>query len=339
MNDKTNQALIIGLQMSLCGLICFFVSQYYQFNQGFWSVVTISAITRPSFSNTFVKAGMRLIGTLLGACLGFLIAQWIGYNPLALFTAILLFSTVTVYISLQTKPYNYLSIVAGFSAAIVIGSFVIDNIQAIALYRTIEVCFGILVMAIVSWLMSKTFPSQALLLDKTTSKNIVQVYRSIHFSRTDLVNTLIISLTISISFLSWILLRYSEGIWLTITLFVIMEDSLKETREKAVARLLGQIFAAILGGLTAILFPTNLLIIGLVLALGFFIAGSVIGSDSKFTATGNHAGSALAIMLLAGLPDNSTEVVISRFLNVLAGILIAMTVSYFANRHERRQIR
>jgi uncharacterized membrane protein YccC len=192
MNNKQIQALIIGFQMSLCGLICFFISQYYQFNQGFWSVVTISAITRPSFSGTFVKAGLRLVGTLLGASLGFLMAEWIGYHPWILFFAIFIFSTGTVYISLQTKPYNYLSIVAGFSAAIVIGSFVLDNIQAIALYRTLEVCFGIIVMAVISWLMSKIFSSQVKLFDSDAAKKIVQVYRSIHFSKTDLMNALII---------------------------------------------------------------------------------------------------------------------------------------------------
>ncbi|KTD65217.1 FUSC family protein [Legionella shakespearei] len=326
---KMKESWIIGLQMSLCGLICFFISQDFHFNQGFWSVVTISAITRPSFSGTFVKAGLRLCGTLFGAGTGFLMAEWIGYSPFALFVAIFIFSTVTVYISLQTKPYNYLSIVAGFSAVIVIEAFLLDNIRSIALYRTVEVCIGILVMSIISWIMAQFFSSQTNFFDKDIGKKIATVYRSIHFSKVDLVNALIISLTISLTFLSWMIFRYPQGIWLTITLFVVMEDTVAETQTKSFARLSGQIFAAILGGMVAIFFPTNMLIIGLVLVIGFFICGSVIGYESRFTASGNHAGSALAIMLLAGLPDNSTEVVMNRFVNVVAGIIIAMVVSHF----------
>jgi uncharacterized membrane protein YccC len=107
--------------------------------------------------------------------------------------------------------------------------------------------------------------------------------------------------------------RYPQGMWVIITLFVIMEDNIKGTKEKAIARFLGQVFAAILGGIVALLFSPNLLIIGLVLGVGFFICGMVIVYESKFTATGNHAGSALAIMLLAGLPDSASEVVLDRF--------------------------
>ncbi|KTD75082.1 FUSC family protein [Legionella waltersii] len=326
---KLSDALIIGLQMSLCGLICFFISQYFHFSEGFWSVVTVSAITRPFFSATFVKAGLRLFGTLFGATVGFIMAEWIGFSPILLFLAILIFSTVTVYIGLQTKPYNYLSIVAGFSATIVIQSFLLDNIRSIALYRTLEVCIGIIVMSLVSWILSKFFSSQTHLFDKDTAKKIHRVFRTIHFSKVDLFNALLISLTISVTFIFWILFRYPQGVWLTITLFVIMEDTIAETQSKSLARLLGQIFAAVLGGTVAVFFPSNMPIIALVLVVGFFICGTVIGYESRFSASGNHAGSALAIMLLAGLPDNSAEVVINRFINVVAAIVIAMTVSYF----------
>ena len=327
-----NQALIIGLQMSLCGLICFVITQHFHLKEGFWSVVTISAITRPNFSATFIKAGLRLTGTICGASIGYLMAKSIGYSPFELFFVVLLFATVTVYISLQTKPYNYLSIVAGFSAVIVIESFLLGNIRSIALYRTLEVCLGIIVMALVSWIMAKFFASKNKLIDYEAPKKIYQTYKAMHFSKVDLINALVISVTVSLTFLSWMIFRYPQGIWVTITLFVIMEDSIKGTHEKALARFLGQTFAALLGGTVALLFPTNLLIIGLVLGLGFFICGMVIGHESKLTAAGNHAGSALAIMLLAGLPNEVTEVVVGRFFNVLAGIIIAITVSYIQFR-------
>lgn len=335
MTTRLDKALIIGLQMSLCGLICFAISQYFHLSEGFWAVVTVSAITRPNFSATFVKAMLRLAGTLLGAWVGFIVAEQIGFSPYALFFVILIFTTATSYIGLQIRPYNYLSIVAGFSAVIVIGSFLLGNIKAVAVYRTLEVCLGIIVMAVVSWLMSKCLASGNQLIDYNAPKNIVQLFKKIHFSRQDLVDAWVISFTASLTFLTWMIFRYPEGIWVTITLFVIMEDSIKGTNEKAWSRFFGQVFAAILGGAVAILFPTNIIVIGIVLCLGFFLCGMLIGYETKFSASGNHAGSALAIMLLAGLPNNVANVVASRFFNVLAGILIATIVSYLQFRKNK----
>ncbi|KTD27172.1 MULTISPECIES: FUSC family protein [Legionella] len=328
MTNKIENALIIGLQMCLSGLICLTISQYFHFHEGFWSVVTVSSIARPNFSATFVKAFLRLTGTLCGALVGFILAMQIGYSPLALFFAVLLFSTITTYIGLQTRPYNYLSVVAGFSAVIVIQSFLLNNIKAVALYRTLEVCLGIIVVGVVSWIMSKLTPAKQQLVDHEAAKKIKLAFKSIHFSKADLIDSFIIGITVSLTFLSWMIFRYPQGVWVTITLFVILENTVKGTHEKGLARFLGQCFAAILGGSVAILFPNSLIIIGAVLALGFFLCGMSIGYEMKFSATGNHAGSALAIMLLAGLPGDATEVVIGRFLNVLAGIVIATFISW-----------
>ncbi|KTD33796.1 Fusaric acid resistance protein family protein [Legionella nautarum] len=314
--------------MGLSGLICLLLLQYYHLHEGFWAVVTVSSITRPNLSATVIKSALRLVGTLVGAIVGFILAKHIGYSPFELFFTILIFSFTTTYIGLQTRPYNYLSVVAGFSAVIVIASFVLGDIQAVAIDRTLEVCIGIIVVALVGWSISNFLTSKSPLIDREANKKIIQSFKDISWSKPDLINAAIISLAASLTFLSWIIFRYPEGVWVTITLFVVMEDTTKGTKEKALARFLGQCFAAVLGGAVAILFPTDMMVIGLVLVCGFFLCGFLIGYETKFSATGNHAGSALAIMLLAGLPDTALHVVIGRFLNVMVGLVIAMIVSY-----------
>ncbi|KTC84592.1 MULTISPECIES: FUSC family protein [Legionella] len=338
MTERMSKASIVGLQMGLSGLICFLLLQYFHLHEGFWSVVTVSSITRPNLSATFIKSALRLGGTLLGAFVGFILAEHIGYAPFELFFTILIFSFATTYIGLQTRPYNYLSVVAGFSAVIVIASFLLGDMQAVAIYRTLEVCVGIIVVAVVGWSLSNFVPSDFHLIDPEATKKIIRSFKEIGFSKPDLINAAIISLAASLTFLSWIIFRYPQGVWVTITLFVVMEDTTKGTKEKALARFLGQCFAAVLGGAVAILFPTNMIVIGLVLTCGFFLCGFLIGNETKFSATGNHAGSALAIMLLAGLPDAALEVVVGRFLNVMAGLLIAMIVSYLLFKEEPKSI-
>ena len=143
----------------------------------------------------------------------------------------------------------------------------------------------------------------------------------------------IIGLTASLSFLVWFYFQYANGIWVTITILIIMEDSLTETNKKAWVRFLGQTLAALIGGCVAIFFSDNIWVIGLALGLGFFICGMIIGSGSDMATIGNHAGSALAIMLLAGTAsDDMFSVVLARFFNVLLGLLIATLVIYFFSR-------
>lgn len=339
MTERINKASIVGLQMGLSGLICLLLLQYYHLHEGFWAVVTVSSITRPNLSATVIKSALRLVGTLVGAIVGFILAKHIGYSPFELFFTILIFSFTTTYIGLQTRPYNYLSVVAGFSAVIVIASFVLGDIQAVAIDRTLEVCIGIIVVALVGWSISNFLTSKSPLIDHEANKKIIQSFKNISWSKPDLINAAIISFAASLTFLSWIIFRYPEGVWVTITLFVVMEDTTKGTKEKALARFLGQCFAAVLGGAVAILFPTDMMVIGLVLVCGFFLCGFLIGYETKFSATGNHAGSALAIMLLAGLPDTALHVVIGRFLNVMVGLVIAMIVSYLLLKEDPKSIR
>lgn len=328
MTDNRRNALLTGLRMSICGLCCLVMYQYFHLTEGYWAVVTISAITRPNLSGTFLKALLRLSGTLLGAGVGLIAGLAIGNSPVPLFSVILLFTTATTYIGLQTKPYNYFSTVAGFSVVIVIAGCLEHDVSALAVHRTLEICLGILTMLLVSVTMNQFLTKKNTLFEKDTFLDMKKVISTTHFSRIHFFQAFVIALTASLTFFYWYFFRFSQGIWITITIFVIMEDSLSGTNEKALVRFLGQVFAAVIGVLVALFFPGNIMIIAAALGLGFFICGMIIGSESKMATMGNHAGSALAIMLLAGYPNNMLDVIYGRFFNVLAGIVIATLVTY-----------
>lgn len=312
--------------MAVAALLCFCLYQHFQWTQGFWSVVTVSAIARPNLSDIFTKAFLRLSGTISGAFVGFLCAYSMSDNPYWLAFAFFIVSTATAYIATQMKPYNYGAIVAGFTTAIIIASKVEGQVQAIALYRSLEVILGILVMALVSAMTLYFIKDKASVYNRQMPSDIKTLFQHIHYSRQNLATALRVSASASLSLLAWLIFRYPYGIWMTITILIIMEETTAQTREKSKIRFSGQVLAALYGLIVVYFADANLYVIAGALVFGYFVSGLIIGSGLKIADMGNHAGSAIAIMLLVDLGQDGFEVVIARFLNVLAGILIANLV-------------
>ncbi|WP_367608247.1 FUSC family protein [Legionella sp. W05-934-2] len=327
-----SHSLITGMRMMVAGLICFLTYQWMNWPEGYWSVVTVSAITQSMLSDTMVKAVLRFWGTCLGALVGLIFAYLIHDNLFWLSSIFLIFITLTTYVGLQTKPYQYASVVAGFTAVVVIASKAMGNLQDIALFRTLEVIFGIFVYAGVNLIVLSLQKDSDAFIAPRFKEKISQVFKKIHWSSKSLIDTLIISIPTTLTFLSWLIWKYPYGFWTTITLLIIMEDSATDTEKKSFMRLIGQILAASCGLLVAYYAGGDLLITGIALAIGFFISGCIIGSGSPIAGVGNHAGSAIAIMLLVGLKEGTTDVVLGRFFNVLAGILIANLVMWLKTK-------
>lgn len=97
LSEKMDASLITAFRMSLCGFICFVIAQYFHLSEGYWAVVTVSAITRANFSATFAKALLRLAGTLLGAGVGYFAAVSIGDSPYQLFSVVILIASLVSY--------------------------------------------------------------------------------------------------------------------------------------------------------------------------------------------------------------------------------------------------
>jgi len=319
--------------MALAALACFWLYHLGHFSEGFWSVVTVSAIARPTVMASCNKAMLRILGTLVGALVGFITAQLIGLQPLWLFLVFLVFTLGTTYVALQTKPWNYASIVAGFTAAIVIASTVLGDVHAVAIYRTLEVILGIGMMTLVSWCITRWVHSEDTWFDSDAMHEYYQRLMSLHYSRATLIYALLIAASSALSFLAWMWLRYPNGIWVTITILLIMEESLDASYHKAWLRFLGQTLAAVYGLLCVFLCAGDPWALSLALMLGFFISGCVIGSRTPVADMGNHMGSAIAIMLLAGGAGEQWQVVASRFFNVAGGIVIATLLMSVMHRY------
>ncbi len=239
--------IITGTRMMVAGLLCFLTYQFMNWPEGYWSVVTISAITQATLSDTMVKAVLRLGGTCLGAVIGFIFAYLIHDNPVWLISIFFIFITLTTYIALQTKPYNYGAIVAGFTAVVIISSKVLGDLQDIALFRTLEVIFGILVYAGVNIIVLILQRRVNEFITPHLSEKLADVYSKINWSPTTLRSALVISIPTTLTFLSWLIWQYPYGFWTTITLLIIMEDSVSVTEKKSLMRLIGQTMAAIGG--------------------------------------------------------------------------------------------
>lgn len=332
-----SKTYLTGFRMMMAGIVCYCCYQWFNWPEGYWSVVTVSAITQSTLSDTMVKALLRMIGTIIGAIVGILLAIVIINNIYLLSIIFGSFITVTTYTGLQSKPYNYAPIVAGFTAVIIISASYLGQTHEIAWDRTIQVIFGILVYAMVNLMVLWFRLDASAIFDSSFIQKLKHIFSNFHINRHDVILSLVISIPTTLTFLAWLIFQFPHGFWVTVTLLIIMEDTLVKTQGKSYIRFVGQSVAAIYGLMVAWLAMGNIIITGIALALGFFLCGLMIGSNRKNASIGNHAGSAIAIMLLVGLEDGVNDVVMVRFLNVFAGIIIANLIMIFYSFYASKQ--
>lgn len=318
-----------GFKMAISGIIAMSVMVYFHLDFGYWAVVTVAAITSYDESATLIKGLMRLLGTLCGALLGYIVAlHTYHYEPLAyalFFLAIFSFSLI----SLQRNIWSYAGLIAGVTTAIIIG---VEHsramLEGIALYRTMDVILGIIITAVIS-LMIRTTPISFHEL----------VYSSpITFNKSIVNSALRIALTAAATFILWNVFSIPQGFWITVSCLFIMEETINKTNVKASLRLLANILAALIGSVAALTYGQSVWPLMTVLFCGFFICGWIIGSKTSYSSLGNTTGIALSVMLLSAF-NNQHEIfsiIGIRLMNVCIGIAIGVFITQVASYQGKR---
>lgn len=322
---------LTAFKMSLSAAIAFMLYQSFSWPYGYWSIITISAVTQAGLSNTFIKGVMRISGTILGALLGYGLGYYFGHNLLIILPAFFLLICFSSFFATQPTKFSYGGVVFGLTMAIVLFAKVAEqSLWGLAMDRTLEVLLGIVVLFVVNLGLS-------LILDNPniTRSNLVDSISSlVDEAKKFTINikyfkvSIKVGLACLITSIIWIYFDIPEGYWSTITCLVIMEESVHATHQRSLLRFLAHVAAALFGVASAIIIGDQEWLRLIPLIIGFAICGYIIGYKKEYAYIGNNTGTALAIMLLIN-PNASFDTIAARFFNVVFGILVGILITRY----------
>ncbi len=325
--------IITASKMAIAAALAFFIYNLLHLEFGYWSVITIAAITQAGLSKTLTKSLMRCLGTIVGALIGYLLALVAHGNIEIILILFFIAIVISSYIAIQPGAINYAGVITGLTTVIVLSaSLVHGQLFATAVYRSSEVMLGIIIMAILNialWIFVRE-PHESFYDFIDELKNIPNSLANIVFTRTNTIASIKIALACLFTFAIWIYFRQLNGFWATVSCLLIMEESVGKTQTKSILRFWAHVAAALFGALCALLIGSHFWWLILPLTLSFFVCGFYIGRQDKQASLGNTAGIAIAVMLLASPgTDSSLAIITSRFLNVMFGIGVAILVTRY----------
>ena len=328
--------------MMLAGGLAFWIYLYLPWPFGFWTVVSVAAVIRPGFTNTFGKILMRIVGTIIGGVLAYFIyiaSAGNNFLMVSLFFLAIIFSS---YIALQKTIFSYAGIVIGLTLTIVLSaSLILGNPVLTMSIRMTDILIGISCVAAFNIILQILFPKKEAVIE-TLNSQINDAYFAINQWRKNkdfVITSIGIALAASLTYLPWLYFRYPGGYWAAISCFFIMEESFLSAQQRSWFRFFSHIVAAAIGGLAAIIIGNHINFLAFPLMLSFFIFGYMMVKSKTLSNAGNTMGIALVIMLLAD-PGTATalNIVAARFFNVIGGIAVGLLVTYGIHLVQRRTI-
>ena|SRR3990167_8754669 len=326
-------ALLTGVKLSTACALAFILYTAFHWPYGYWSVVSVAAVTRPGLSFTLNKAMMRIVGTVIGAMLGYLIGWIATGNVIVVMCFFFMGIIVSSYVALQKSLMSYCGIIFGLTLTLVLASGLMTNqLFGMAVYRTIEVIVGIACILVVNSLLRLFFPRKEALKAPFIREFRLAWKKLLEFKNNKplFFTAVRIAVAASLTFLPWVIFRYPGGYWATISCFFIMEESTMRVQEKGWMRFISHVIVAVIGVVIAFIVGNHLWYLLFPILIIYFALGYLMVSHSTFSTSCNTMGIALAIMLLANPGLASTlGVILSRFLNVIGGIGVGILISTY----------
>ncbi len=136
--------LIQGLKTGLAAGLCYWLSMHFGLHEGYWSAISAIIVLQSNVGSTITASRDRIIGTAMGAILGFIASPW-ERHPAAF--AIAVTAAMVLCGALELKNSARL---AGVTISIVMLVQRNGSHWRIALNRFFEVALGILIALLVS---------------------------------------------------------------------------------------------------------------------------------------------------------------------------------------------
>ncbi|HSH99130.1 MAG TPA: FUSC family protein [Reyranella sp.] len=323
---RTRQGLVAACSVMLATTLALLLelqSPWWAAISGFMSLMSTGA-------GSLRRGMLRMIGTIAGAVVGFVLARWLLYDQLAL---CLFIAGVTMLgvIAMQVSPHGLSWLFLAITSCLVL-LMSLDNPQqayTVACYRTLEVAVGVASAIIVANLLQDwhadpppTVPGWRHLLG-------AQWPVVLHGVRA--------AIAVVTVFAIWILLELPEVTQMAITVAVVMSAPVVAlgglgTRHGVAIRSIHRLIGCLLGGLVALgclaldvtAFPWWLAMIGVAVWIGMHVQ---VGSHGVGY-VGTQAAFVFIVTLVQGAaPPASIMPGIDRFVGVSGGLAILLVVS------------
>ncbi|MCF6764620.1 FUSC family protein [Thiotrichales bacterium 19S3-7] len=323
------QSALTSIKFIIAAVIIYTLIQIFQWQDGYWAMISLAAVIRPNTQHIYIKAIMRIIGTIIGGILAYILLVIAQDNLYVVTIGLFFISLFAGLIILQKNSFNYAGIIIGLSAIIIVASAQgAGNYLDVVISRASFVLLGIIVLFIVN-LLIKPFDKNA----QTThlTNDILTSIKTLYNKpkiQTNLISAILLALSVTITFFPWLVLQYAGGFWAAVTCYFIIEETAFGVYKKAKLRLFAHIGAAVIALLAVLLTQYIPLLSIIILLIGYIICALIIVNANALSHTGNTMAIAMTIMILAGLNEVDIHIIIARFLNVVLGIIIGLIICH-----------
>lgn len=307
-----------GLRFAFAALLAFAFYHFFDLQFGYWAVVTVAAVMQKDIPATLKKSHLRLLGTLIGALIAYVMVSGLARWPQLLLVAVFLGLFVSSLLVFAKAEWMYGGIVCGITFIFTLCAYHLDHRQLypVIVYRTIDVCMGLLV----AWgSFHLVFPKH---LPKPTCK---QAPSAVQWR---LKAAFIMTCAATLSLWPWFHWHYSGGFWAPIACLFIVEESFDKTTEKAIARFFAHVVVICVAGVLAFC-VTNVYGLAAALAIGMFVFGMIQAKPIWGFEGGIANTMAIAfsvVLLLTPTPVGVYSEMLARLLNTSFGILVGLMV-------------
>lgn len=239
-----------GLVAAAAVLLATTVSLALEVDSPWWAAISGFMSLMSTGAASFRRGILRLIGTIAGAILGFLVARWLPYDHFALYL-FLAATTMLGVIAMQVSPHGLAWLFMTITSSLVLLTSLNDPVQAysIAFYRVFDVAIGVgsaLVVANVmqDWHADRppTAPGWRHLLG-------AQWPAVLHGMRSAIAVVVVLAV--------WIMVDLPDVTEMAVTIAVVMAaplvaDSSVDTRHKVAEKSLHRFIGCVLGGIVAL---------------------------------------------------------------------------------------
>lgn len=163
-----------ALRTALATLFAILIAFQLHFDKPYWSGMTVVILANIYTGSIIDKAIMRIVGTVIGAWIGFFIAGLVA-NSLLLYLLINFFLVCAAVYYYNFSDYAYAYLLGALGAFIVISQLAIDPEEAfsVAIWRPVDIGLGVLVSAASAFCL---FPNK---ISDNILKDVVRIFTSL----------------------------------------------------------------------------------------------------------------------------------------------------------------
>jgi uncharacterized membrane protein YccC len=300
-----------GLAAAAAVLISLLAALALGIDDPWWAAISAWMVMRPSAAATLARTAMRVIGSIAGAVVGFVLVTFLADAHLALHAALFLLAAVILHRQ-ATSAHSYAWLIGGVTAIMVIFGALADPTQAIsiAFYRGLEVVIGSSIGTLIAYLATSDRQAPAAPVTPASPDALL---------RMAVVGGTAVTLMPTV----WGMFDLPGFSQLAVSVVALVQADPDATDWKSFNRLAGCLLGGSAGLLAIGLIEGELILWLLAIGAGVYIATYVQNGGGPIAYAGTQAGIALLVTMIQGSAPNTD---LSPGIDRLCGILGAIAV-------------